>query len=206
MFKIHQLISLHKLRVPLQNISKKLIPKDRHTMSLDIPRYLERICFKHRPEVSLKCLEELQACHQLTVPFENLDVFTERKKILNVDLIYNQIVLKKRGGWCHELNGLFSSLLSQLGFDVKIISCLHFDRHKKSFNTVPYDHMALIVTLGSVKYLVDVGYGCENQQFKPLPISTTGPHSQVITFIKEISHRHLIIGGKHHKQIFMYIF
>ena len=189
MFEIHQLISLHKLRLPLQNISKKLIPKDRHTMSLDIPRYLERIRFKHRPEVSLTCLEELQACHQLTVPFENLDVFTERKKILNVDLIYNQIVLKKRGGWCHELNGLFSSLLSQLGFDVKIISCLHFDRHKKSFNTVPYDHMALIVTLGSVKYLVDVGYGCENQQFKPLPISTNDRHAQVITFIREISYR-----------------
>lgn len=194
MFKIHPLISFHKLRLPLQNISKNLIPKDRHTMSLDIPRYLERICFKHRPEVSLKCLEELQACHQLTVPFENLDVFTGRKKILNVDLIYNQIVLKKRGGWCHELNGLFSSLLSQLGFDVKIISCLHFDRHKKSFNTVPYDHMALIVTLGSVKYLVDVGYGCENQQFKPLPISTNDRQAQVITFIKEISYRHFPSG------------
>ena len=96
-------------RFSFQNIAKKLIPKDSHTMSIDIPRYLERICFKHKPEVSLKCLEELQACHQLTVPFENLDVFTERKKILNVDLIYNQIVLKKRGGWCHELNGLFSS-------------------------------------------------------------------------------------------------
>jgi len=181
MFKIHKLISFHNLRFSFQNITKNLIPKDRHTMSLDIPRYLERICFKHRPEVSLKCLEELQACHQLTVPFENLDVFTERKKILNVDLIYNQIVLKKRGGWCHELNGLFCSLLRQLGFDVKIISCEHYDRHKKSFNTVQYDHMALNVTLGSVKYLVDVGYGCENQHFKPLPISTTGTHSQVIT-------------------------
>ena len=148
-------------------------------MPLDIDKYLERIGCKFKSEINLEYLIELQSCHQLNVPFENLDVFLGRKKILNVDSLYEQIVVKRRGGWCHELNGLFSSLLSQLGFDVKIVSCLHYDRDKNDFNTVPFDHMALVVTIDEIQYLVDVGYGCLNQHFKPLKMCTNTIFNQV---------------------------
>ena len=149
-------------------------------MAFDITRYLERIGFKNEPNLSLECLCQLQSCHQLTVPFENLDVFTGTKKILSIDVLYNKIVVEGRGGWCHELNGLFSWLLQQIGFDVTIVSCAHYDGYKKSFNTTPFDHMALIVNIDGSQYLVDVGYGCENQHFKPLQMSKDTIYEQVI--------------------------
>ena len=80
---------------------------------MDVQKYLDRIGFKGNIEVSLKCLTNLQNCHQSNVPFENLDVVTGREKVLKVEDLYDQIVERRRGGWCHELNGLFSWLLSQ---------------------------------------------------------------------------------------------
>ena len=87
---------------------------------MDVQNYLNRIGFKEETEVSLACLTKLQNCHQRSVPFENLDIFTDRKKVLSYEILYEQIVTKKRGGWCHELNGLFSWLLNQLGFNVQV--------------------------------------------------------------------------------------
>ena len=149
-------------------------------MAFDVPKYLERIGFEDEPNVSFKCLTQLQACHQLTVPFENLDVFTGTKKILNIDVLYNKIVLERRGGWCHELNGLFSWLLRHIGFDVILVSCAHYYKHRKVFNQVPFDHMALIVNIDGIQYLVDVGYGIVDQHFEPLPMSTNVTYEQVI--------------------------
>ena len=152
-------------------------------MPIDVNKYLERIGCKFKSEISLEYLSELQSCHQLSVPFENLDVFTGRKKILEEDSLYEQIVMKRRGGWCHELNGLFSILLNKLGFDVKIVSCLHFDREKNAFNTTAFDHMALVVTIDRTQYLVDVGYGWINQHFKPLEMCTDTIFHQVYLFL-----------------------
>ena len=88
-------------------------------------------------------------------------------------------MINRRGGWCHELNGLFSILLTKLGFKVKIVSCFHFDRDKNAFNTTAGDHMALVATIDENQYLVDVGYGCTNQHLKPLKMCTDLTFNQV---------------------------
>ena len=147
-------------------------------MSLDIKKYLHRIGYKTKPEVSLDCLSRLQACHQLTVPFENLDVFVKRKKLLEVDVLYERIVLEHRGGWCCELNGLFAWLLLQIGFEVKLVSCSHYNVEKDVFDEM-FDHMALVVNVEEVDYLVDVGYGFANQQIQPIEITTDKLSEQV---------------------------
>ena len=82
---------------------------------MDVGRYLARIGFSGPVDVSLKCLSELMSSHQLAVPFENLDVFLGRKKVLDVELLFTRIVEEERGGWCCELNGLFAWLLQELG-------------------------------------------------------------------------------------------
>ena len=87
---------------------------------MDVQKYLDRISFKGTVEVSLQCLTKLQNAHQINVPFENLDNWTGRKKVLDHKDLYEHIVDKNRGGWCHELNGSFSWLLAQLGFNVKV--------------------------------------------------------------------------------------
>ena len=87
---------------------------------MDVQKYLDRIGFKGTIELSLSCLTNLQHYHQTNVPFENLDVFTGRKKVLSHESLYEQIVVNRRGGWCHELNGMFSWLLEKLGFKLKV--------------------------------------------------------------------------------------
>jgi len=138
-------------------------------MDLDIQKYLDRIGFKGKTEISLTCLTKLQQCHQSSVPFENLDIFTNRKKLLNHKLLYEQIVINNRGGWCHELNGLFSWLLSELGFDNQLIACQYFDQEKQKFNKL-FGHMTIIVELEGQKYLTDVGLGNIQEPFEPLRI------------------------------------
>ena len=141
--------------------------------------YLKRIGFNEAPEISLDCLRRLQASHQLTVPFENLDVFMGKHIILNTDLLYEKIVLEKRGGWCCELNGLFAWLLQKLGFDVTLISCSHYNALIDKFDSI-FDHLALLVNLENVQYLVDVGYGHINQHLEPIEISENSVvHRQV---------------------------
>ena len=132
--------------------------------------YLKRIGFKETPEISLDCLRRLQACHQLTVPFENLDVFMGKHIILNIDLLYEKIVLEKRGGWCCELNGLFAWLLQKIGFVVTLISCSYYNEDIGQFNDI-FDHLALLVNHENVQYLVDVGWGNINQHLEPIEVS-----------------------------------
>ena len=148
-------------------------------MDTKLKEYLDRIGYDEKIEISLKCLQKLQTCHQLRVPFENLDVFTGRNKILNNDILFEQIVTNRRGGWCHELNGLFCWLLQNLGFDTRIVSCRYCDRNTQIFRDDPFDHMALIVDIDNVKYLVDVGFGFPNQHFKPMEMSIQKTFKQV---------------------------
>jgi len=145
---------------------------------MDVQKYLDRISFKGNVEISLQCLAKLQNAHQINVPFENLDNWTGRKKVLNPESLYNQIVNKNRGGWCHELNGCFSWLLSQLGFNVKVVSAQYFDNEKKEF-CKPFDHMTLIVEIGGINYLTDVGFGNIQEPFDPIRLTEGSVHQQV---------------------------
>ena len=153
-------------------------------MNIDtkISLYLERIGYNDNVEVSLKCLRKLQECHQSRVPFENLDVFTGRKKVLDNEILFEQIVIKRRGGWCHELNGLFCWLLQNLGFETRIVSCQYCDRATQIFREDTFDHMALIVDIENMKYLVDVGFGFPNQHFKPIEMCVLKTFKQVCKF------------------------
>lgn len=108
----------------------------------------------------------MQEAHLLNVPFENLDIHYGIAIRLELDAIFKKIVLKQRGGFCYELNGLFYQLLKELGFEVKMISGRV---HTKDGNYGPeYDHMAIIATIDHRQYLVDVGFG--KFSFQPLEI------------------------------------
>lgn len=123
-----------------------------------IQHYLLRIGFTGPHEPSLLTLAQLQKCHLLTVPFENLDIHYSLPISLEIQKIYRKIVLLNRGGFCYELNILFYHLLIALGFMAKIISARVFNSREQTYGP-EYDHMAIIVSLGSCEYLVDVGFG-----------------------------------------------
>lgn len=121
---------------------------------MNTPQYLQRINYTGSLDPTPETLFNLQKQHLLTVPFENLDIHNKTR--IDLNNLYDKIVLRKRGGFCYELNKLFYDLLVQLGFDVKIISARVYTNGAFS---PEFDHMALIVNFANDKYLVDVGFG-----------------------------------------------
>jgi N-hydroxyarylamine O-acetyltransferase len=119
--------------------------------------YLERIGAEpDHLEPNEEVLRFLQRKQLLTVPFENLDIHWKRPIVLDVEKFFEKIVLRRRGGFCYELNGLFNGLLRSLGFQTRLISARVFNGTEHG---PEYDHAAMIVTVGDDEYLTDVGFG-----------------------------------------------
>ena len=125
---------------------------------MNIKDYINRINYKGDLKPSFTVLKDLQKAHLLNVAFENLDIHYGNTIDLDLIKIYHKIVEKGRGGFCYELNGLFNRLLKNIGFDSKMISARVYDNKNKKFGK-EYDHLAIIVKLDKIKYLVDVGFG-----------------------------------------------
>jgi N-hydroxyarylamine O-acetyltransferase len=119
--------------------------------------YLERIGLRGREiTADAESLRVLQRSHLFTVPFENLDIHWKRPITVDTAKFYDKIVGEKRGGFCYELNGLFNELLRSLGFQTRLVSARVFNGTEYG---PEYDHAAIIVTIGELEYLADVGFG-----------------------------------------------
>jgi N-hydroxyarylamine O-acetyltransferase len=125
-------------------------------VSVDIEAYLRRIAYDGPRQPSAALLRSLHRQHLFTVPFENLDIPLATSISLDVPLLYDKIVVRRRGGFCYELNGLFSRLLTVLGFHVQMLSA-RVRRDDGGFGP-EFDHMLLKVKLDE-PWLVDVGFG-----------------------------------------------
>lgn len=142
--------------VQLFNRRIRILRRKRRAM--DIKRYLERIQFNTsqiRPDYIT--LETLVENHQLHIPFENIDIQNRIPIHLDADCFYDKIIVNKKGGYCYELNGLFYELLKGLGYDVMMVSG-RIARGNYGFGA-EFGHMALIVNIDEVQWLVDVGFG-----------------------------------------------
>lgn len=121
-------------------------------------RYLERIGLGDAElAADPETLSLLQRSHLLSVPFENLDIHWKRPIFLDIDRFFEKIVVKRRGGFCYELNGLFNELLTSIGFRTRLVSARVF--HDDGTTGPEYDHAAIIVTIGENEFLADVGFG-----------------------------------------------
>jgi len=125
---------------------------------MDVEKYLARIGMDRAGVVAdIAGLKMLQRQHLLNVPFENLDIHWHRPITLDVDAFYRKIVGENRGGFCYELNGLFNELLRELGFVTRLLSA-RVAVGDGSF-TDEYDHAAILVIIGEMQYIADVGFG-----------------------------------------------
>lgn len=91
------------------------------------------------------------------IPFENLDIMNQVPIVLDLEKLYEKVILHPRGGICFELNALFNWLLEQLGYDVTMISAT-VAKEGGAWHE-PDTHMANIVDIDGVRYLTDVGFG-----------------------------------------------
>jgi N-hydroxyarylamine O-acetyltransferase len=92
-----------------------------------------------------------------SVPFENIDIYDLRQPIaLGIPALYDKIVTRRRGGYCFELNALFMSLLTELGFTCYAVAARVLN--DKGY-VPPLSHRATVVTIGGERYYCDVGFG-----------------------------------------------
>lgn len=123
----------------------------------DPMRFVERLGLSDVVTPDLSTLNRLILAHQMTVPFENLSVYDAETDVdLDIASLYDKIVIRRRGGYCFELNALFMSLLKSLGYD-----CYPIMVRVVWMSTVymPISHRAGIVTIDGIRYFVDVGFG-----------------------------------------------
>ena len=125
-------------------------------MNFDTAAYLNRINYSGPFDPSAETLRQLQLAHLLSVPFENLSIHSGEPMLLNDDALFNKIVVRRRGGFCYELNGLFAALLRALDFNVQMLSASV--ANAQGDWGPEFDHMTLVVTLKE-RWLVDVGFG-----------------------------------------------
>ena len=124
---------------------------------MNIDAYLKRINYDGSTDPTLETLRGLHRAHLLTVPFENLDIHAGRRIDVDRERIYAKIVgEEKRGGFCYELNGLFSWLLEALGYDVTLLSARV--RHMDGTYGAEFDHLTVRIDLDEA-WLADVGFG-----------------------------------------------
>lgn len=125
---------------------------------MNTTNYFERIGLNGvELAADLASLKLLHRQHLTSVPFENLDIHWKRPIILDTARFFDKIVSRKRGGFCYELNGLFRALLTEIGFQTRIVSARVFGS-ETGFGP-EFDHAAIIVTIGQLEYLADVGFG-----------------------------------------------
>jgi N-hydroxyarylamine O-acetyltransferase len=133
-----------------------------------VAAYLRRLGLERAEPPSLPFLTRLQRRHLLRVPFENLEIFWQRSFPLDVQRAWSKVVELRRGGFCYELNALFASALSALGFRVSLLSARVWRKAERGWGP-EFDHLTLAVTLDQT-YLVEVGFG---DAFRaPMPLST----------------------------------
>ena len=123
---------------------------------MDINKYFERINYTGTPRVDFDTLASIQHQHLLNIPYENIDVQLGTPLDFDIERIFEKLVMRNRGGWCYEMNGLLAWALSEIGFDVKRMSGAVM-RSSKGDSQLG-NHLVLEVVLDK-SYMVDVGLG-----------------------------------------------
>ncbi len=118
--------------------------------------YLQRLQLDQAPPPDLQGLRRLHLAHLMQIPFENLDIRAGLPIRLEQEALLDKILLRRRGGFCYELNLAFSWLLQSLGFQTRFLSARVWNG--KAYGP-EFDHMLLAVQLEAQCWIADVGFG-----------------------------------------------
>ncbi|WP_274651409.1 arylamine N-acetyltransferase family protein [Paenibacillus humicola] len=131
----------------------------RDTLKPETAAYLARIGYDGPMDGSAAALAGLQDAHLHAVPYENFDLLPDRRVPLSLEIgkLYDKIVVRRRGGYCFELNALFGWLLRELGYPVTDFVA-RFWRDEPD-PPPKRRHHVLMVRADDADYLCDVGVG-----------------------------------------------
>ncbi|KAF2001866.1 arylamine N-acetyltransferase 1 [Amniculicola lignicola CBS 123094] len=132
-----------------------------------------------KPEDALRYLTHLQQHHLVEIPFENLTLHYSHHRQISIhpEELFKKIIAdgNGRGGYCMENNTLFGTLLYSLGFQIYSAGARVMDGGVWS----GWGHMVNLITIGSDKYFVDVGFG-GNGPISPMKLDKSGTTQQHI--------------------------
>lgn len=126
-----------------------------------VDRYLARLGLDPPARPDAAALSALHQAHLTRIPFENLDIHLGVPITLDLDALAEKVLVQHRGGFCYELNGLFATLLSMLGFRITMLGARVWGEH--GFGP-PLGHLVLRVGCADdpTEWLADVGFGAHS--------------------------------------------
>lgn len=126
--------------------------------------YLERIglsnmalALKDGEKISAdrETIGAIQEAHLRTVPFENLEIAAGNVPLdLDLDSLYDKIVVRRRGGICYEQNLLFGAALQALGYKIG----MRAGRHPKYGDDMDHIFFQVDIPGEGDLLLADVGF------------------------------------------------
>ncbi|WP_242902339.1 arylamine N-acetyltransferase family protein [Actinomadura terrae] len=130
-------------------------------MPFDVDTYLKALDHRGPTAPTLRTLRSLHHRHLATFPYDsalNAGRGTALWAGVDIDLdaVFDAIVLGGRGGVCYELSGLFRALLRELGFEVGVFGA-GIRQMDGSFGP-DLEHIFNHVRLDGEVYLADVGF------------------------------------------------
>ena len=109
-----------------------------------------------RADPSLEFLSDLTQRHVGEFAFSSVDPRLGEPMPLDLASLFDRIVVRRRGGYCFENNGLFFEVLAELGFSPR----LQMSRVVLGRDIHPgLTHRVARVVLDGREYVVDVGFG-----------------------------------------------
>jgi N-hydroxyarylamine O-acetyltransferase len=123
---------------------------------MDLDAYFERVGLGVTPAASLEGLEQVQSAQLRSMPFESFDLHLDRDIPLAIPALFDKLVVRRRGGYCFELNGLLAQVLQRLGLRLQPhLARVIFGREVPG----PLTHQVLLVHVDGAEWLVDAGFG-----------------------------------------------
>jgi len=119
--------------------------------------YLSRIKLTTKDiTLDIDGLRKLYLAHLHHFVFENIDCLLGREIKIDLDSLYQKLIINKRGGYCFELNLFFLEALRYFGFKAEVYLARVFYR---GTGINAKTHLTVIVELNQEKYIVDAGFG-----------------------------------------------
>ncbi len=105
---------------------------------------------------TMPLLEQLTRRHLERFAFASIGPQLGDALPLDTDSLFDRIVVRRRGGYCFEQNGLMFAILGELGYETTMVLARVL---LSGADHPPLTHRFTMVDLDDRRYLVDVGFG-----------------------------------------------
>lgn len=139
-------------------------------------RYFTRIGHLDEVAPTSATLAALHEAHLRAIPFENLEIHLGQPMCIEPDELFRDLVDRRRGGYCFQMNELFAQVLTALGFGVERFAARVWFGNPVA--VPPRSHQCLRVTdRDGERWLCDVGFGGASP-LRPIPWQFDAPVDQ----------------------------